>query len=171
MSAALICFTHRRSWSCSRSIMPVCSSELDAIAAGLAALAVSLVGILRGTLGRAHFGGHGAEPDGAGRGQRLRAGLVHLGRDLVHDVLGPGLDVLRVAALDEQHEAVSAEAAGEVAGLQLLAQQAREVAEEILGHQDTELLVQRLVLVGLDVDDAAHAALRRFGEPHRGASR
>jgi hypothetical protein len=24
----------------------------------------------------------------------------------VHDVLGPGLDVLRIAALDEQHEAV-----------------------------------------------------------------
>ncbi len=89
----------------------------------------------------------------------------------MHDVLGPGLDVLRFAALDEQHEAMAAETAREVARLQLLAQQAREVGKEVLAHQHAELLVQGLVLVGLDVDDAAHAALDRLGEPQRAASR
>jgi hypothetical protein len=44
-------------------------------------------------------------------------------------------------ALDEQHQAVPAEPSRQVAGLQLLAQQACEVGEEILAREDAELLV------------------------------
>ena len=51
-------------------------------------------------------------------------------------------------------------------GLQLLAQQAREVGEEVLGHEDAEFLVQGVVLVGLDVGHAPHAALGRLREAH-----
>ena len=80
--------------------------QLHAIAARFAPLAVRLECVVRRSVWRAHLRRHRPEPDGAGRGHRLGAGLEDLGRDLVHDVLGPGLDVLRIAALDEQHEAV-----------------------------------------------------------------
>ena len=112
-----------------------------------------------------HFRGHGAEPYRAGRRERLGTRLEHFGRDLVNHVLGPGLDVLRVAALHEHHETLATESARKVARLQLLAQQAREVGEEILAGQHAKLLVQGFVLVGLDIDQAAHAALGRFSEP------
>jgi hypothetical protein len=82
----------------------------------------------------------------------------------LHHVLRPGLDVLGVAALEQQHEPVAAEAAREIARLHLLAQQAREVGQEILADQHAELLVHGLVLVRLDVGEAAHAGLHRFGE-------
>ena len=139
--------------------------QLHAVAAHLAALAVRHVARrspgLRVTCTSA---GTGPRPIGAGRRHRFRAGLEHLGRDLVHDVLRPGLDVLRVAALDEQHEAVAAETAGEVARLELLAQQAREVGRKSSPISTPSSSCRRLVLVGLDVGDAAHAALGRLRE-------
>ncbi len=70
------------------------------------------------------------------------SGLEYFGRDLVHDVLGPGLDVLGRAALDEQHESMAAETAREVARLHLLAQQAREVGKEVLAGEYAKFLVQ-----------------------------
>ncbi len=77
----------------------------------------------------------------------------------LHDVLGPGLDVAGRAAFQQDNQAVAAEAAAEIGGRQLRAQQVGELGHEILAREHADGLLNFDEAVRLDEREPAHAAL------------
>ena len=78
-------------------------------------------------------------------------------------VLGPGLDVARRAALEQHQEAVAAEAAAQIGGGELRAQQFGELRHEVLAREHADGVLDLDEAVGLDVGELAHAALHAAG--------
>ncbi len=90
--------------------------------------------------------------------------------DALHDILGPSFHVARRAALEQDQEAVAAEAAAQVGGGQLRAQQFGELRHEVLAGEHADGVLDFDEAVRLDVGELAHAALHavRAALAHRG---
>ena len=70
--------------------------------------------------------------------------------DFANEIVRPGLDVARRAALHQQHERAVAEAAEQIAGLARLADQPGELADELFDRERADVVADRVELVGLD---------------------
>ena len=94
--------------------------------------------------------------------------MVHL-EDALGDsrahVLRPRLDVAQRAALEEHREHLAAEAAVEIVRLRERAQLLRHLHEDVLARDRTHLILDLAKLVGANVRERAHAALRLVVEP------
>ncbi len=83
--------------------------------------------------------------------------------DARDDVLRPGLDIARRAALEQDQEAVAAEASAEVVGGELEAQRLGELADEVLAREHADGGLDLGEAVGLHVGELAHAAFHGVG--------
>jgi hypothetical protein len=103
-----------------------------------------------------------ADADAARAGRLLVAGAEHLRRDFADQIVGPRFDVALRAALHQQHERAVAEPAEQVVRLARLGNQSGKLSDEFLDGQRTDVVRERLELVGLDRDDLADAGLDRL---------
>ncbi len=81
--------------------------------------------------------------------------------DALDHVLGPGLDVARGAAVEEDQKSVAAESAAKVIRGEMHAHELGELRHEVLAREHADGRLDLRETVGLDVGELAHAALHR----------